>query len=114
MMRRPCEHCGQMFSPEKPTRRFCSRKCSGASRPKDFYSAIGTKGMETRNPKRAKAVVAKYRALCEQLEPWAAFRLGWTLRRKSQRSTNDSRAYRRGYSDGYEQASKVLHPWKVA
>lgn len=25
----PCEQCGRLFQPSKPTQRFCSRKCSG-------------------------------------------------------------------------------------
>lgn len=107
-MRRRCQHCAQMFNAVKAIRKYCSRRCCAAARPKSSFQAAGRKGAEARKEPRLRALIAKYQPLAEQCPTkWDAFKAGAYWQRRRMTSTADSRARRAGYAEGYKDGSNA-------
>lgn len=90
-----CEHCRVLFRPDRPFRRYCSRLCAAAARPRAARVEAGRKGgkSKTRGVTDWVAIAA--------LSPVEAFKAGRSVK-KAWLGNRMQEAYRAGYSAGYE------------
>lgn len=79
--RRRCEHCGTVYTPARPERRYCSRACAHAARPRAARVQAGRKGGRISGERKRR-----------QAEQRRTIHLG-NVRQE---------AYRLGYGAGYE------------